>query len=190
MFTPKAILGTIAAVLTAFALSPGALAQSTSEHFGFGKPASEQEIKDWAIAIPPSGKHLPQGSGTAAEGEAIYEAQCSACHGKDLQGVPATGGTALIGGRGTLASGSPKKTVESYWPYATTVFDYVRRAMPFTTPGALKDDEVYAVTAYILYRGNIVSRNKTMNADTLPKVEMPNKDGFVPDPRPDVHNYR
>jgi hypothetical protein len=88
-----------------------------------------------------------------------------------------------------LSSGSPKKTVESYWPYATTVFDYVRRAMPFTSPGSLTNDEVYAVTAYILSKGNIIGANEEMNAETLPKVEMPNKDGFVPDPRPDVFNY-
>jgi cytochrome c len=114
---------------------------------------------------------------------------CVACHGEDLQGVEGTGGAALTGGRDTLDSGSPKKTVESYWPYATTVFDYIRRSMPFTDPGSLSDEEVYAVTAYILHEGDIIGRDEEMNAETLPQVEMPNRDGFVPDPRPDVRNY-
>jgi mono/diheme cytochrome c family protein len=190
MFTCKTKLG-LAALAAGFAMTAGQAWSGGGYELshGFGQPATEAEITALAIAIPPSGEHLPAGSGTPAQGEQVYVENCSACHGDQLQGVKETGGAALIGGRGTLASGSPKKTVESYWPYATTVFDYVRRAMPFTSPGSLTNDEVYAVTAYILSKGNIIGANEEMNAETLPKVEMPNKDGFVPDPRPDVFNY-
>lgn len=157
--------------------------------FDFGQPASEAEVAALAIAIPPDGEHLPPGSGTWEAGRVVYEDNCLACHGEKLEGIPETGGTPLIGGRGTLSSGAPNKTVESYWPYATTVFDYVRRAMPFTAPGSLTDDEVYAVTAYILAEGNVIAKDQVMNAETLPKVEMPNRDGFIEDKRPDVFNY-
>ena len=107
---------------------------------------------------------------------------CLACHGADLGGVAGTGGAALIGGRDTIASGKPKKTVESYWPYASTLFDFTKRAMPFHTPGSLSDDDLYAVSAYILAEANIIGKDEVMNAETLPKVVMPNVDGFIPDP--------
>jgi cytochrome c len=108
-----------------------------------------------------------------------------------LQGNPAkgVGGDKLIGGRGTLASKSPVKTVESYWPYATTLFDYVKRAMPFSSPGSLTNDQVYGVVAYILSEAKIIPPTDTMNATTLPKVEMPNRNGFEPDPRPELDLY-
>ena len=176
-------LNTSLAVLAALAFlwAGNAAAQEMDGHYGFGELASEELIKNWAIAIPPDGEHLPEGQGTPSQGKDVYEAQCTACHGDDLQGVADTGGAALIGGRGSLPQGEPplKKTVESYWPYATTVFDYVRRAMPFTNPGSLSDEEVYAVTAYILYRADIISEDAVMNAQSLPKVEMPNRDGFI-----------
>lgn len=179
------------AVVLAFTLGiPGAAsAQPEAGPYAFGEPAPQELIDRWAIAIPPDGEHLPPGGGTAAEGEKVYAAKCVACHGEDLGGVAGTGGAALIGGRGTLDSGAPVKTVESYWPYATTVFDFVRRAMPFTETGSLSDNDVYAVTAYILYRGNIIGKDEVIDATTLPMVDMPNRDGFVPDPRPDTHHY-
>lgn len=199
MFTYRSFpfaLAAVAAMSIALVTSPGsaqdeASAQESEKRFGFGDEASQELIDEWAIAIPPDGEHLPDGGATAEQGEEVYNQLCASCHGEDLQGIEATGGAALIGGRETLSSGMPtKKTVESYWPYATTVFDYVRRAMPFTSPGSLTDEEVYAVTAYILHRGNIISRDERMDAESLPEVEMPNKDGFVPDPRPDVIHYR
>ena len=109
-----------------------------------------------------------------------------------LQGNPAKGigGDKLIGGRGTLATTTPVKTVESYWPYATTLFDYVKRAMPFSSPGSLNDDQVYSVVAYILSEAKIIKPTDTMNATSLPKVEMPNRNGFEPDPRPELELYR
>ncbi|WP_404383731.1 c-type cytochrome [Caenispirillum salinarum] len=174
----------------AVAPDAGTPAGPTEVSFGFGQPAPDDLIAQWAIAIPPDGEHLPDGSGSVEQGREVFNTACAACHGEDLQGVAGTGGVALIGGRGTLGTDAPKKTVESYWPYATTLFDYVRRAMPFTDPGSLTDEEVYAVSAYILNRGEIIPADATMDADTLPRVEMPNRDGFYPDPRPDVQDYR
>jgi S-disulfanyl-L-cysteine oxidoreductase SoxD len=121
----------------------------------------------------------------------VYETACAACHGANLQGVaglpnmPAGAALRLIGGRGTLTTKNPVMTVESYWPYATTLFDYVRRAMPFQAPGSLTADEIYAVLAYILAEGNIIDKAAVLDAETLPRVQMPNRDGFIPDPRPE-----
>src|SRR5215470_14632689 len=122
----------------------------------------------------------------------VQETACAACHGTDLNGVaglpdmPSGVALRLIGGRGTLASANPVVTVESYWPYATTLFGYIRRAMPFSTPGSLNNDEVYAATAYILAEGKIIDKTTVIDAETLPKVQMPNRDGFIPDPRPEM----
>ncbi len=174
------------------ALASGA---AQAEQFGFGSPASAAEIAALDIDVMPDGRGAPPGSGDHAAGKQVYAESCVACHGEDLGGVKGTGGAALIGGRGSLTSGKPKKTVESYWPYAATVFDYVKRAMPFDAPGSLSDDQVYAVVAYILAEGNVIDKSAVMNAQTLAEVEMPNKDGFIFFPgggghRPDVHNYR
>jgi S-disulfanyl-L-cysteine oxidoreductase SoxD len=176
----------IAAVLVA----PKAHAQAQT-HYGFGAPASPQDLAKF-FAIPADGRGLPPGSGTAVEGAKVYADNCAACHGDHLQGNPAKGigGDKLIGGRGTLASASPVKTVESYWPYATTLFDYVKRAMPFWSPGSLTDDQVYSVVAYILEQAKVIKPTEAMNASSLPKVEMPNRNGFVPDPRPELDLYR
>jgi cytochrome c len=157
--------------------------------YGFGTTASEQEIAAVDIDAMPDGRGLPPGSGTYAQGREVYMAQCAACHGEQLEGIPDLGGDKLIGGRDSLASGSPVKTVESYWPYATTLFDYVKRAMPLVAPGSLSDDEVYAVSAFILAEAGIIGQDQVIDATTLPEVLMPNRDGFVPDPRPDVHDY-
>lgn len=157
--------------------------------YGFGTTAIEQEIAAVDIDAMPDGRGLPPGSGTYAQGREVYMAQCAACHGEQLEGIPDLGGDKLIGGRDSLASGSPVKTVESYWPYATTLFDYVKRAMPLVAPGSLSDDEVYAVSAFILAEAGIIGQDQVIDATTLPEVLMPNRDGFVPDPRPDVHNY-
>jgi cytochrome c len=171
--------------------SGGASAQSTIDHFGIGRNATTDEMAKY-FSIPPSGAGLPPGSGTAKAGAAIFANTCAACHGDKLQGNPAKGigGDRLIGGRGTLASKTPVKTVESYWPYPTTLFDYIKRAMPFNAPGSLKDDDVYSLVAYILSEAKVIKPNETMDAKTLPKVEMPNRDGFIPDPRPELQLYR
>jgi S-disulfanyl-L-cysteine oxidoreductase SoxD len=128
------------------------------------------------ISIPPSGAGLPAGGGNAAQGQKVYDAKCQACHGPKGVGKPAD---ALVGGKGSLASGKPMRTVGSYWPYATTLFDYTRRAMPTTAPMSLSNEEVYAVTAYVLFLNGIISETAEMNAQTLPQVKMPNRDGFI-----------
>lgn len=141
-----------------------------------GTDVSESELAQFFSSIP-DGHGLPAGSGTVMQGKEVYTARCAMCHGAMLEGGV---GDKLIGGRGTLAanSGPPVKTVESYWPYATTVFDYIKRAMPFDKPGSLSNDDVYAVTAYILNQAKIVPDDATMSKETLPKVEMPNRNGF------------
>lgn len=172
--------------------SLGTLAQAQDQiHYGFGGPATQSDLAKF-VSISPDGRGLPPGGGDAAKGQKIFASTCAACHGEHLEGNPAKGigGDKLIGGRGTLATKAPIKTVESYWPYATTLFDYVKRAMPFNAPGSLSDDEVYSVAAYILSEAKIIKPGQTMNASTLPKVVMPNREGFEPDPRPEVELYR
>lgn len=156
---------------------------------GFGTTPAAGEMSAY-FSYPAGGRGLPAGSGRYAQGKQVYESKCLACHGDKLQGTKL--GDKLVGGRGTLVNNSPSKppikTVESYWPYATTIFDYVKRAMPFNAPGSLTDNEVYAVIAYILGETNIIGKAEVINAQTLPKVQMPNRNGFIPDdPRPDVH---
>ena len=187
----------IAAALAAFAVPDPARAQGYPSKFDFGAPASPQEVAAVAIAIGPDGKGLPAGKGDYATGKRVYETICSACHGANLQGVaglpnmPAGAALRLIGGRGTLTTKNPVMTVESYWPYATTLFDYVRRAMPFHAPQSLTADEVYAVSAYVLHMNSIVPEDAILDAQTLPRVKMPNRDGFIQeDPRPDVASKR
>lgn len=183
------INGRIAVVLLCTGAA-GVAAATGDERFGFGTTPGSEEIAAVDIDAMPDGRGLPPGSGSVAEGEEVYATECMACHGENLEGVPETGGARLVGGRGTIGTPQTTKTIESYWPYATTVFDYVKRAMPLHAPGSLSDNQVYAVTAYILYRGDIVEQDAVMDATSLPAVEMPNRNGFVSDPRPDVRNYR
>jgi mono/diheme cytochrome c family protein len=180
-----------ATLLVSVLMSSGAFAQGAPAHFGFGTAVTPQDLAGY-FSIPPDGRGLPGGSGNAAAGAKIFAENCAACHGDKLQGNPAPGigGDRLVGGRGSLATNAPVKTVESYWPYATTLFDYVKRAMPFSAPGSLKDDEVYAVVAYILSEAKIIKPTEVMDAKTLPKVVMPNRDGFIPDARPELSLYR
>jgi cytochrome c len=157
--------------------------------YSFGTPASKADIEAWDKDVRPDGMGLPAGSGTYKAGAELYAEQCASCHGAKLEGVrdpnlPQGGAPALIGGRGTLNTPKFKQTVESYWPYASTLFDYITRAMPYTAPGSLKPDEVYALTEYILAEGNIVPKSAVMDAKSLAKVQMPNRDGFYPDNRP------
>jgi cytochrome c len=153
-------------------LSAAAAAAQTP---GLGSPATVQELHAADITIMPDGEGLPAGSGDAATGADLYRSHCLACHGER-----GTGGIndTLAGGRGSLTSPTPLKTIGSYWPYATTLFDYVRRAMPYRTPGVLSDDQVYAVTAYLLFVNGIIGERVEMNAHTLPAVRMPNRDNF------------
>jgi len=158
-------------------LATSGAARAGEAVIGLGEKLTPADL-DGVFAIPPDGAGLPAGHGSIAQGEAVYASQCAACHGDKLQGTKAIGAPALVGGRGTLSS-KPLKTVESYWPYATTLFDYVKRAMPMNAPGSLTNDQVYAVTAYILARANIVPDQIVLSAKTLPKVQMPNRNGFI-----------
>lgn len=141
-----------------------------------GQVITESDLANWDISIGPDGVGLPTGSGTSAQGSAIWSEQCAVCHGENGKGGPAGD---LVGGIGTLTSPDHIKTVGSFWPYSTTLFDYVRRAMPYYAPGSLSDDEVYAVVAYLLNQNEIIADNVVMDANSLPRVEMPNADGFI-----------
>lgn len=151
------------------------------EHFGFGKKAPESFIKQLDISIPPDGKGLPKGEGTADKGELTYKIKCVACH----------GATGVEGPFDHLVSSDTSKarTIGNYWPYATTIFDYIRRAMPFNKPGSLTNEEVYNLTAYLLYRNKIIAKSKIINAESLPEIRMPARNLFVNDDRkggPDI----
>lgn len=141
-----------------------------------GPPATPEAISRWDIGVMPDGEGLPEGKGTAKEGKMIYEKFCVSCHGPE-----GAGGSAdqLAGAKMPLTSDYPEQTIGSYWPYATTIFDMTRRSMPMDKPGTLTNDEVYAVTAYLLYLNNIIGENDEMNTETLPGIEMPNRDGFI-----------
>ena len=173
----------IAAIVLAAAAASSAAAQSKGP--GLGVPITAADIAAWDISVLPSGRELPAGSGTGTLGEAVYTQHCAACHGAKGVGKP---NDPLVGGRETLKGPGPAmKTVGSYWPYATTLFDYIRRAMPITAPQSLSNDEVYAVTAYVLQLNGIVGERDTVDAKSLAAVRMPNRDGFkslMPEGRP------
>jgi cytochrome c len=159
-------------------------AAAFAQPHGVGRPADRAEIAGWDIDVRGDGAGLPAGSGSVAAGKAIYQSKCAACHGAAGEGGMAD---ALVGGAGSLATGKPIRTVGSYWPYAPTLFDYVRRAMPFNAPQSLTPDETYGVVAYVLFLDHIVPRDAVMNARSLARVRMPNRNGFVDtDPRPDA----
>jgi mono/diheme cytochrome c family protein len=158
-------------------LSFVAAAASAADAPKFGKPISEADASAWDISIQPDGRGLPAGSGTAVQGAAIYAQKCAACHGEKGEGGVSP---RLFGGIGTLkAPQQPVQTVGSYWPYATMVFDFVRRAMPWDKPKSLTNDEVYATVAYILSLNGLVKDTDVLNKDSIVKVQMPNRDGFI-----------
>jgi len=154
-----------------------ALAQAP-DYANVGRAPSTEEIRAWNIAISPDGKELPPGSGTAKEGAKIFAAKCAACHGPTAEGTQQ--GPRLVGGEGTISTLQPVRTIGSYWPFATTVWDYINRAMPRNNEGTLHADEVYSLTAFILFRNRIIQETDVMDAKSLPKVRMPNRDGFIP----------
>ena len=173
------------AVATVLLCASSAAVCAQAARYGFGSTPSQTEL-DRFYAVMPDGRGLPPGSGSVEQGKVVYAAQCAACHGANLQGGT---GDRLIGGRGTLVNDDPTKapikTIESYWPYATTIFDYVKRTMPFNAPDSLSNDQVYAVTAYILSEAKIVPPDTVLDALSLAAIKMPNRDGFIRDPRPE-----
>ena len=156
-------------------LLAGTAAVRGDEGPGLGSTLKAEDVADIASTVLPDGTGLPPGRGDAGAGAVVYRARCQACHGPGGRGGP---NDPLVGGRGSLAGETPQKTVGSYWPYATTVFDYVRRAMPYNEPGSLSADEVYAVTAYLLEENGIIDAETVLDAETLPAVKMPNRNGF------------
>ena len=153
--------------------------------YGLGRPATPAEIAGWNIDVGGDGSNLPPGSGTVSHGNEVFDQQCAACHGAKGEGGV---GDRLLGGQGTLATPKLVRTVGSYWPYAPTLFDYIRRAMPQNAPQSLSNDDVYALSAYILSLNGLLPANATLDAKSLAAIKMPNRNMFVGDPRPDVKN--
>jgi S-disulfanyl-L-cysteine oxidoreductase SoxD len=141
-----------------------------------GQPITSGDLASWSINVLPDGTGLPAGSGTSAKGAPIYAQKCAHCHGEQGKGGV---NAALVGGA-PIKNMDSTRTIANFWPYATTVFDFIRRAMPWQQPRSLTDDEVYALTAYILALNKLIGEQDEMNAQTLPKVRMPNRDGFIP----------
>jgi mono/diheme cytochrome c family protein len=174
---------TVAAfAVLALACTTSAQAQSP---YGIGRPATPAEIAGWNIDIDRYGNNLPLGSGSVSRGREVFDQQCAACHGAKGEGGV---GDRLVGGRGTLSTPKPVRTVGSYWPYAPTLFDYIRRAMPQNAPQSLSNEDVYAVSAYILNLNGLLPADGTLVAKTLSAIKMPNRSMFVGDPRPDIKN--
>jgi len=158
-------------------------------HYGYGKSATAEEIAGWDIDIRPDGRGLPAGSGSVEDGEMLYEDKCASCHGSFGEGVGKY--PVLAGGQGTLTEERPEKTVGSFWAHTSTLYDYIRRAMPFPQPESLSDEETYAITAYVLYLNDLVEDDFVLSQETWDEVaKLPNNPNFVPDPRPDTHAKR
>ena len=160
---------------------------ASDRKFNIGKLATKEEIAGWDIDVRPDGLGAPIGSGTALIGEEIYTEQCAACHGDFGEGADRW--PALVGGEGSLASHDPEKTTGSYWPYASTIYDYIYRAMPYGVAQSLSYDETYEIVAYLLYMSDIIDEDFVLSEKNIGEIEMPNRNGFLlPDPRPDIVN--
>jgi len=177
---PKAALAVLALTMVA---SP--VRAETQGHYGIGRTATDAEIAGWNIDIGRNGENLPPGSGTVSQGREVFAQQCAACHGDKGEGGV---GERLVGEQGTIATPKPIKTVGSFWPYAPTLFDYIRRAMPQNAPQSLSNEDIYAVSAYILNMNGLLPADTTLDAKTLSAIKMPNRGMFTGDPRPDVRN--
>lgn len=164
----RALLGACLSCASAAAVGPPAAPQ-------LGHPADPVAVARTNLSIYPDGRGLPPGGATAAQGRPVYEARCARCHGR--QGEGGSGGA--VSGRDDLTDPDPDQTVGNYWPYATTLFDYIRRAMPMDAPATLSNDEIYAVSAYLLYLNKIIPLDQVIDATTLPRIRMPNRDGFI-----------
>ncbi|MFK7863102.1 MAG: c-type cytochrome [Pseudohongiellaceae bacterium] len=172
MYTPKIARQLRCVAFLAVVISPASNAQTVQ----LGEPISEAELSEFDLIVSPDGSGLPAGNGSVKDGQVVFETKCAACHGLSGEGV--SGNTVLVGGDMHSAE-NPLKTVGSYWPYATTVFDFIRRAMPANAPKSLSNDEVYQVTAYVLYLNGIISESTALDKASLSQIKMPNKDGFI-----------
>ena len=173
----------IAGLASAMILGSALPALAQLRTYGVGRTPTAEDLKAWDLTIPPDGQGLPPGRGTAALGKAVFIRKCASCHGEKGEDAKYY---VLVGGRDTLGTDKPLKTVGSFWPYATTLWSYINRSQPLDAPGSLTPDEVYAVAAYLLHLNGIIGEQDVLDARTLPAVKMPNRDGFVSDPRPDV----
>jgi S-disulfanyl-L-cysteine oxidoreductase SoxD len=174
---------TRASLLVPFmALAACGAAMAQSPTYKVGRPPTEAELRAWDNVVGPDGKELPPGAGSAVEGSKVYTAKCSYCHGQTGTEGPAP---RLIGGVDSVSTRNPVLTLGSYWPFATTVWDYINRSMPRDAEGSLAPDQVYAVTAFLLYKNGIIKENDVLDAKTLLKVQMPNRFGFFP-PKPEA----
>jgi cytochrome c len=185
MSMPKAFTS---ALLAALLVAGCATTQEPKTRYGIGTAASATDIRGWDIDISPDGSGLPAGYGNVAQGRVLYGAKCAACHGANGEGGAAA---RLVGGKGSLANDKPVLTIGSFWPHASTVYDYINRAMPFDKPQSLTPNEVYALTALLLHLNGVIGADAVLDAQSLPKVVMPNHKGFTsPDPRPDIKAAR
>ena len=175
--------------LIMISLSISFSSHAENRKYNIGKIATKIEIAGWDIDVRPDGVGAPKGSGNAIDGEEIYVNRCASCHGDFGEGVDRW--PALVGGDGTLASHDPEKTTGSYWPYASTIFDYVYRSMPFGEAQTLTHDETYKIVAYLLNMNEIIDESFVLSEKNIGKIKMPNASGFsLPDPRPDVTKYK
>jgi len=183
----KALAATVSGAFVAAMVWTSGATAAQSPTYGVGHSPTPSELARIDIDVLPDGRGLPAGSGNAATGKDVYTARCVTCHGPSGTEGPQD---VLVGGRGSLPANAPTsrplKTVGSYWPYATTLWDYIHRAMPFDHPGTLSNDEVYSATAYVLFLNGIIGERDVMDQTSLPRVAMPNRSGFVADPRPDI----
>lgn len=174
---------TALAVLILACAWPGWAIDELGGKDGIGRPATDEEIRAWNIDVSSTGEGLPPGQGTVQQGSRLFATKCAACHGPTGVEGPKD---KLVGGQNTLQAAKPVKTIGSYWPYATTLYDYINRAMPFDAPQSLAPDEVYSVIAWLLFQNKVIAEDTVIDAHTLPNIQMPNRNGFVADPRPDV----
>jgi cytochrome c len=169
-------LASVFLLLAGIGIAALAASESQQQAPHLGTPMSKSAVAKWDLTVFPDGRGLPSGHGTAKEGRAIYLQKCASCHGSEGQGGIAE---ELISGPHPPTADNPSKAIGSYWPYATTIFDFIRRSMPPSAPGSLSSDEIYALTAYLLAANEIITESSEMNAQSLPKVKMPNRDGFI-----------